>query len=229
MTTTEFERARRPEHKGQRRDAILAVARDMLVEAPLRDISLRELSRNVGLSKSNVVRYFPTREAIFFGLLNRELEFWLDELAGELPTEGAQPHEVIDRWADSLTRRPILCELLAALGGELERNIPAEDVRDFKLANGAAQRRLARLLEPGLGLDAKAVRELVSFSIVVVAGLWPFANPSAAVISALKDERLQQTRVDFPKRLARALKLAHTGLVQERSGTSGAGASAEHS
>ncbi|MGW4336815.1 TetR family transcriptional regulator [Rhodococcus koreensis] len=215
MTTTDFERARRPEHKELRRDAILSVAREMLAEVPLRDISLRELSRHVGLSKSNVVRYFPTREAIFFGLLNREFDLWLDDLSVELPTQDALPLEVIDCWVGSLARRPILCELLAALGGELERNIPSEEVRDFKLAIGVAQKRLARLVEPGLGLEPEAVEELVAFNIVVVAGLWPFANPSPAVVRALEDERLRRSRIDFRQRVTRALNLAHAGLVQE--------------
>lgn len=216
MTTNEFERARRPEQKEQRRDSILVAAREMLATTPLREISLRELSRHIGLSKSNVIRYFPTREAIFFGVLNAEFDLWIDALASELPTRHATSDEVIECWISSLARRPVLCELLAALGSELERNIPVPDVRDFKLANGAAQERLASLLEPGLGLDPSAVRELVSSSIVVVAGLWPFANPSAAVASALEDERLQQSKVDFEGRTSRLLKLMYRGILQDR-------------
>lgn len=215
MTSTEFERARRPEQKEQRRNSILTAAREMLTTAPLREISLRELSRRIGLSKSNVIRYFPTREAIFFEVLNTEFDLWIDELDKELPARNATPEEVIDGWASSLSRRPLLCELVAALGNELERNIPTPDVREFKLANGAAQERLATLLTPRLGLKLSATKELVSSAIIVVAGLWPFSIPSNAVLKALEDERLQHSKVDFERRTSRILKLIYNGMVQE--------------
>ncbi|WP_410816231.1 TetR/AcrR family transcriptional regulator [Micromonospora sp. 050-3] len=56
-----------------------------LAEMPVSDISLRELVRRVGLSKTNVVRYFETREAVFFALLNQAISELLDDLPSELP------------------------------------------------------------------------------------------------------------------------------------------------
>ena len=69
MTVADFQRARSPQQQEQRRRDILDAARQLLEQAPLAEISLRELSRQVGLAKSNVVRYFPTREAVFLALL----------------------------------------------------------------------------------------------------------------------------------------------------------------
>ena len=57
-----------------RRTAIMAVARDMLAERNVGDISLRELSDRVGLAKSNVLRYFDSREAIFLEVLDEEFD-----------------------------------------------------------------------------------------------------------------------------------------------------------
>ena len=54
--TSSFQRARRPEQMAARRLAIMAVARAMLTEKNVADISLRELSDRVGLAKSNVLR-----------------------------------------------------------------------------------------------------------------------------------------------------------------------------
>ena len=65
-----FQRARRPEQMAARRAAILDAARAMLTDKGVADISLRELSRRVGLAKSNVLRYFDSREAIFLELLD---------------------------------------------------------------------------------------------------------------------------------------------------------------
>ena len=56
------------------------VARDMLAEKTVGDISLRELSDRVGLAKSNVLRYFDSREAIFLEVLDEEFTMWLSDI-----------------------------------------------------------------------------------------------------------------------------------------------------
>ena len=50
----------------------------MLTEKGVGQISLRELSDRVGLAKSNVLRYFDSREAIFLELLDEECLSWLE-------------------------------------------------------------------------------------------------------------------------------------------------------
>ena len=79
-----FQRARRPEQMAARRAAILEVAREMLVEKAVADISLRELSDRVGLAKSNVLRYFDSREAIFLEVLDEEFTAWLNDVDARL-------------------------------------------------------------------------------------------------------------------------------------------------
>ena len=78
-----FQRARRPEQREARRQAILDVAEAMLAQDPTAEISLREISRRVGLATSNVLRYFESREAIFLELLAGESTSWLDALEQE--------------------------------------------------------------------------------------------------------------------------------------------------
>jgi len=207
----DFQRARSPEQREVRRRAILGVAADLLAEMPLSEISLRELARRVGLSKTNVVRYFETREAVFFALLNQTVGDWLTALPDELPA--GEPPVVVGAFARSLAARPLVCELWSALGNELERNISTETVRDFKLAHRELQDRLADLLAARIpALTGPAAREFVSMTILLVAGLWPYANPAPSVIEAIRDPRLAHSRVDFGARLNRALHVTLNGL-----------------
>ncbi|XVV11266.1 TetR family transcriptional regulator [Actinoplanes sp. CA-131856] len=207
---SDFLRARSPEQREARRQAILEVAEELLTEMPVSEISLRELARRVGLSKTNVVRYFETREAVFFALLNRTIGEWLDGLG--LPA--GPPAEVMEALARSLAAHPRMCDLWSALGTELERNIGAEAVRDFKLANGELLARLATVLRERIpALTEQSARELVSYTVLLIAGLWPFANPSPGVAEAVRDPRLADSRVDFAERLGRGLVVAVTGLL----------------
>src|SRR5437899_12225588 len=81
-----FKRARSEEQRAQRRRAILDTAAAMLDEQPVAQISLNELSRRACLAKSNVLRYFESREAVLLELLDEKTCEWLDQLNADLET-----------------------------------------------------------------------------------------------------------------------------------------------
>ena len=85
-----FQRARSEEQREARRQAILGAAAAMLAEMPVAEITLNELSRRVGLAKSNVLRYFESREAVL-------LESEADDIRGrgrvEYTTRVVEPVE----------------------------------------------------------------------------------------------------------------------------------------
>jgi AcrR family transcriptional regulator len=134
-----FQRARSPEQIAQRRAAVLAAAEQMLAELPVSEITLNELSRRVGLAKSNVLRYFESREAVLLALLARESQTVLDELAAELVLTSGAEASVADRCerlaatiAAALARHPQLCDLNSNSAAVLERNISVETAAAFK-------------------------------------------------------------------------------------------------
>src|ERR1700749_3228014 len=84
MSTESCQRARRPEQKEQRREAILAAAADLARRDGVRAVSLSEIARAVGIHKSALLRYFETREQIFLELTAREWREWEAEVTAEL-------------------------------------------------------------------------------------------------------------------------------------------------
>ena len=100
-----FQRARSEEQREIRRRAILDTAAAMLDEMPVAEVSLNELSRRVGLAKSNVLRYFESREAVLLELLDDFLGSWLAELADELAA-GIDAHAVAGSPGGSAGRGP---------------------------------------------------------------------------------------------------------------------------
>src|SRR3954451_19673182 len=104
-----------------RRSAIMTSAREMLVEKNVADISLRELSHRVGLAKSNVLRYFDSREAIFLEVLDSAWTAWLDELETALGNPAhvepgfAREERVARTIATSLAGQRLLCELISSM------------------------------------------------------------------------------------------------------------------
>jgi AcrR family transcriptional regulator len=187
-----------------RRTAILDVARGMLTEKGVGDISLRELSVRVGLAKSNVLRYFDSREAVFLEVLDEECEAWLaelDDLLGRPRTR--KPNytneiRVATTIADSLVARPLLCELIGSMAGELERNISAEFARDFKARATARTLALSGLVGHQLPWLPAGFSDLFAEgALMLTAGMYPFSVPTDPVRAAMAEMGFPDPRDRF--------------------------------
>src|SRR6516225_3796381 len=116
-----FKRARSEEQRAARRQAILGTAAAMLAEMPVAEVTLNELSRRAGLAKSNVLRYFESREAVLLELLDAAWQDWLARLDQDLAaavspaaTAAGRSGQLAATVAASLAARPMLCDLISA-------------------------------------------------------------------------------------------------------------------
>lgn len=190
-----FQRARSEEQREIRRRTILDTAAAMLDEMPVADVSLNELSRRVGLAKSNVLRYFESREAVLLELLDDFLRSWLTELAEELAA-GIEPQAAPDVRAGqlaeilsrSLAERVVLCDLFGAQGGVLEHNVSVEVVTRHKrssLTRLATMSDLVRAHLPELGDDAQL---FCLMSLVSAGALSSYVPPPPSLLTAYAEE-----------------------------------------
>jgi AcrR family transcriptional regulator len=215
-----FQRARRPEQIEARRTAILGTAREMLAERPVADISLRELSDRVGLAKSNVLRYFDSREAIFLEVLDACWIEWLDDVERALGTPldstpgFAREERLAAVLADSLFARRLLCELISSMASVLERNISLEFARKFKRRAAANTQRLADLVSAQIPeLTPTAVAHFAAGVFVLVAGMWPFANPTEPVATVAAEIGAPPAESMVREGLTEALANLLAGLI----------------
>jgi AcrR family transcriptional regulator len=217
-----FQRARSEEQREVRRRAILGTAAAMLTEMPVAEVTLNELSRRAGLAKSNVLRYFESREAVLLELLDSAWRDWLANLEESLPAavDAAAPlagrgDQLAAALAASLAARPVLCDLLSAQAAVLERNVSPQVAGDHKrasLANVAALGRLALGCVPEFGED-DAFR-LAGAALMMAGAVWPSAQPSAAMLTAYEaDPALASMRLDFTATLRDAYEVLIAGLL----------------
>ena len=187
-----------------RRSAIMTSAREMLAEKNLADISLRELSDRVGLAKSNVLRYFDSREAIFLEVLDEEFQAWLaglDTLLGKPRARKAgyaTEVRLATMMAASLVEAELLCELLASMAVVLERNISGEFARDFKARATANIASVAQLVARHLPWLPREFTEFFGeAALMLTAGMYPFSVPTEPVRAAMADMGFPEPRERF--------------------------------
>jgi AcrR family transcriptional regulator len=221
-----FQRARSEEQREARRQAILGAAAAMLAEMPVAEVTLNELSRRAGLAKSNVLRYFESREAVLLELLDSAWQDWLGQLGAELAGAVDAGAPVVSRAdqlaaavAASLAARPMLCDLISAQAAVLERNVSPQVAAQYKRASIAGISALGALLlrsVPELG-ESHAFR-LAGAAVMTTAALWPHTQPSAAMLAAYAaDPALAAMRLDFTATLREVLEVLTAGLLARSS------------
>jgi AcrR family transcriptional regulator len=220
MATT-FQRARSDEQRAIRRQTILDTAAAMLEEMPASELSLNELSRRVGLAKSNVLRYFESREAVFLELLDAQTREWLDHLAAALPPAvnaragfARRAEQLAAGLAGSLADRPVLCDLVAVQAGVLEHNVPTDVIASFKRRSVGHATTLVGLVHAALPeLSEDESWRLVIGAFLLISSLWAHARPPQAVLDAYAQiPELESMRLDFKDTLEDSLVTMAMGL-----------------
>jgi AcrR family transcriptional regulator len=234
-----YQRARRPEQKLERRDAILAAARELALRGGVRGVSLADIANRVGIHKSALLRYFETREQIFLELTAQAWREWvtalhagLDDLVpgdlvpGDLVPGDPVPGDrvpgdaglVADVVARSFGDRPLLCDLIAHTPLNLERNVSPEAVRRYKLTSLGAVEEAAGLVRRALpGLTLTECREFVGAMASLAGAVWQIANPAPALADLYtSDPALAHACVDLVPRLRRTADILLAGLIPSR-------------
>ncbi|WP_410643462.1 TetR/AcrR family transcriptional regulator [Amycolatopsis sp. lyj-346] len=216
-----FQRARSAEQREERRRTILDTARKMLDEMPVAEVSLNELSRRVGLAKSNVLRYFESREAVLLELLDGALREWLAEVDGEVAA-GVDPDRPAPARAEafaavvagSLARRTVLCDLIGAQAGVLEHNVSTDLVVRFKRSALGGLDTMADLLRRSVPEVGGEARPVCLLAMVLAGGLWTHCRPSPSAGAAYEaDPALAVLRLELAPALANGLALLIAGAM----------------
>jgi AcrR family transcriptional regulator len=211
-----FRRARRPEHKQQRHDAILAAARSQGLRKGVRNVSLADIASEVGVHKSALLRYFETREEIYLHLMAEGWQEWVEGMRGDLEQ---LPVGSVDGVAGVVARtladRPLLCDLMMHTPLTLERNVSLEAVRAYKLATSASLADGTALLRRVLpDLTEADILDLMVVVTGVAAALWQAAHPPPALVALYAEEpQLAHGQVEFTPALQRVVEVTLRGLL----------------
>jgi AcrR family transcriptional regulator len=216
---TSFLRARKPDEKALRRKALLDAAAALFQAEGLDGVTLNAVANRAGIVKSNVYRYFESREAIFLALKNEDMEVWVADVEARLARlpGKADVAKVARVLTHASVAAPRLCALESAVTAVFEQNASEELIRSHKLTVLRLGTRLGNALRAALpSLPASAIGPLLKYLHAAVAGLYPLAYPAAAVARALQDPQLAPLRCDFAADLEPLLAALLTTLCRAK-------------
>jgi AcrR family transcriptional regulator len=216
VSTETFQRARRPEQKALRREAILGAAAELARRDGVRAVSLSDIARAVGIHKSALLRYFETREQIFLELTGRAWEDWKEAMTATLAAIApGDADATATALAGGFVERPLLCDLIPHTALNLERHVSVEAVHAYKLTSLGAVGAVADALSgplPKLSLDQRL--EVVSYVALLAGGMYQIATPPQPLAELYEREpQLGHSLLDLDSRLTRAAHVAIAGVT----------------
>ena len=214
MNEQGFIRARSPENKAKRAKDILKSAMLVLDRDGIDAVTLTAIAREAGVVKSNIYRYFESREEILFRLMLEESDY-LTELGAkridalERPVDIAKLAETL---AADFAQNPRFCLLISQMGPILEHNISFETLVEMKREVVVFILRVAEAIQravPEIGSEGAA--RTLHTCVHLIAGLWPMANPPEPVVKALETPDLAFMRQDFELSLRQSIHALFEG------------------
>jgi AcrR family transcriptional regulator len=203
-----FQRARQPKQIEQRREAILEAALVLFQKKGLENVTFADIAEKVGTVKSNIYRYFDSREHIYLRVLQRQASEWEKRVMPAL--EALKRKGTAPKVAEVLTRSFIqsvgYSTLITVINPVLEKALSPELVMDFRSAFFERRKRLAQALAAALpDTHAEKIFPLTLHIFTHVAGLWPLCHPSSESEKLLKDPEHGHLNLDFEIEMTRFL------------------------
>ena len=181
-----FQRARKPEEQQLRREAILAAAAELFDAGGLQSAGLNAIAAKAGFTKSNVYRYFESREEVLMSLFLAELEAFVEAFEARVLSCAPGDLDALAASADLFVSHPRFCALMSIIANVLEQNVSVEKIIELKRGVTTLNIRIATAMAsrlPGASLeDCAWVAGTVA---TLVAGMWPHTTPSAAAAEVL--------------------------------------------
>ncbi len=219
-TSPSFQRARSPEHKTERREAILGAAAELAARNGVRQVTLTDIAVTIGIHKSALLRYFDTREQIFLELTGRLWREWAGAIRDALGAVGVNKTDAVAlALAHAFAARPLFCDLIPHTALNLERHASVEAVRAYKLTSlGAVQDAADALALPLPDLTVEDRRQLISTLALLAGSMYQIATPPPPLAELyLTDPRLGHALIDLEPRLTSAARVTIAGLQALRS------------
>ena len=210
-----WQRARTDEKKSERKQAIYQAAFTLFKNNGYDKVSFNGIAVEAGFTKSNMYRYFSSKDDIFLNVFSDLFEKWVDECSKQLQTleKNVQIKTFAQTWLKSLLLQPKLLDLMPILFVSLERNSSFEQLLEFK--------RLAMNLLYSITLDISRIYpdiegekafKFLTLSYAATANYWAATMQSDALKKIYQLDEFKALKPDFEKDLTTSIEIIILGL-----------------
>lgn len=210
-----WQRARTDDKKNERKDAIYQAAYSLFKEKGYDGVSFNGIAAQAGFTKSNMYRYFGSKEEIFLNVFGDLFENWFDDCFAQLQSfeqEVAIEH-FAKCWVSTLLKHPEFLDLTPLMFISLEANSSFEQLIEFKRRSKGLLYQLA--LEIGRiypALQGENAFQFLTLSYAASTNYWAGSKQNDALTKVYVLEEFKDLKPDFEKNLFNSIVIIINGI-----------------
>ncbi len=191
-----WERARTSEQKEARINEVMAAARRLLLKQGFESVSLSQIASELSFGRTNLYKYFESKEEIYLKLLSEEIAQFGRRLTKAREAAQSDEADPVDNfvhlWTEHLKKEKAMLLLMSLAGNILEKNCSDRILLESKTAMAAAslQSFVPFVQSYFPHLSEEAASDLLTSLIVTANGLFPFCGLNNRQKQLLRKEGL---------------------------------------
>jgi len=209
-------RARSDEQIEQRLREIMEATARLYECCRFEEITFAMIAKEADFTRSNLYRYFETKEEIFLELLKHDVAEWRKDVVGSFSVAPTTPREAAQTWVEVLLKHQRMIKLFTILYTLLEPNSSLEALTAFKQKIMQELGRVAEFLAGALAFASiAAAAEFLYAQSSLAIGMYPMLDLAPRQIEAMQVVGMDSTPAYFKGILSRSIELLIRGYTQK--------------
>jgi len=210
-----WQRARTDEKKSERKEVIYQAAFTLFKKNGYDKVSFNAIAVEAGFTKSNMYRYFSSKDEIFLNVFADLFELWAGDFSLQLQTLEieAAAKDFADIWLNTMLSQPKLLDLMPILFTSLERNSSFEQLLEFKrLAMKLLYRLTLDITRIYPDIEGEKAFKLLNLSYAATTNSWTATTQSDALEKLYQLDEFQALKPNFEEDLTTSIEIIIRGL-----------------
>ena len=215
-----WQRATTDEKKQQRKQQIYKAALRLFKRDGYDKVSFNAIALEAGFTKSNMYRYFSSKEEVFLNVFSVLFEHWVEDCIQRLQLMQVDEdiHNFSKEWVASQVAHPKFLDLTPLLFVALEKNSSFEQLQVFKtLAKTLLFKIVMEISRIYPQFDIDKSFKFMNLSYAATANYWAAESQSEALQKIYQMQEFQELAPNFEKDLSASIEIILLGLKQLKS------------
>jgi len=210
-----WQRARTDEKKNERKEAIHKAAFTLFIKNGYDNVSFNGIASEAGFTKSNMYRYFSSREEIFLNVFADLFKKWVEDCLEKL--QRLEQEEAINifakTWVESHMSHKQFLDLTPILFVSLERNSSYEQLFEFKkLAKDLLYKLSIEITRIYPNIDIDKAFKFLNLSFAATSSLWAASTQNETLKKIYEQEMFKEMDTNFEEDLVSSIEIIINGL-----------------
>jgi len=212
----DWQRATTNKQKESRKNDIFEATLSLFKKHSYENVSFNKIAKEANFTKSNMYRYFQSKEDIFLSIFGEMFKTWQKHYIYELKKLNEnESYEVFAQvWVDSYLQYPNFLDLIPLLFLSLEKNSSYDQLIKFKRLSRDLLFQVA--LEVGKiypSLDPDRAFKLINSSFATTSSFWASDFQNENLKKIYGQDEFKFLKPDFKQDLASSIEIFLRGLL----------------